>query len=110
AGPPALRADHGGHTRQQVAQVVGQVCVVPAGDALRRELAVAAERDVTQQVVAHRVHPVLGGQVGRRDLVDARIGHLLATQQQPLVHLHVGGGGQSGRHYTCPPTRRSGTG
>ena len=91
-------------------EVVGQVGVVAAGDALGREVAVAAEGGVPQEVVADRVDAVLGGEVGRGDLVEAGLGHLLAAQQQPAVHLHVGRAGRCRRPCTWPATTRSGTG
>ena len=50
------------------------------------------EGDVPQQVVADRIHPVVGGELARRDLVHAGVGHLLAAQQQPAVDLDVGRG------------------
>ena len=68
----ALRADHRRHPGQQVAEVVGQVGVVAGRDALVGEVAVAAEGDVAQQVVADGVDAEVVGEVGRRDLVDAR--------------------------------------
>ena len=54
--------------------------------------------DVPEQVVADRVHPVLPDEVGRGDLVDAGVGHLLATEQEPPVHLDVGRRVDAGGH------------
>ena len=62
ADPAALRVDHRGHPGEQVAQVVGQVGVVARDDALVGEVAVGAQGDVAQEVIAKGVDAEVVGQ------------------------------------------------
>src|SRR5438270_9588322 len=85
ADSAALALDHGGHPRQEVPQVVGQVGVVAVDHALVGEVAVGAEGLVPQEVVPVAVDAELGHQVPGRDLVEPGLGHLLPADQQPPV-------------------------
>ena len=89
ADPPALGPDHGGHPRQQIAEIVGQVGVVTGGDPLGGEVPVRPEGRVPHQVVADGIDAELGGELSRGDLVEARLGHLLAADQKPSVNMDV---------------------
>ena len=53
------------------------------------EVVVAADRAIGQEVVAVGVEPEVGHEVGRGDLVERRLAHLLATDQQPAVDVPV---------------------
>src|SRR2546422_1042600 len=64
ANPAALALDHRGDPRQKVAQVVGQVGVVPGQHALVRELTVRPELLVAQEVVAVAVDTELFDEAG----------------------------------------------
>ena len=93
----ALAAHHRGHPGQEVAEVVGQVGVVARHHRLVREVAVGPEGEVGQEVVAEAVHPEVGDEVGRGDLVQARLRHLLAADEEEAVDVDLLGRGQAGR-------------
>ena len=85
--PPHLPRHHRGHPGEEVAEIVGEVGVVPGDHALVGEVAVGAERLVPQEVVAEAVDTECRHQIGRCDLVEGRLGHLLAADQQVAVDV-----------------------
>ena len=75
-----VASDHTDDAIKQVAQLVGQIGVVGADEALQREVAILERRDLAQQVVAQRV-----GSVGLRQFdgvydVAERFAHLAARR------------------------------
>ena len=94
----ALLGDHGGHPGGQVAQVVGQVGVVADDHALVAEVAVGPEGLSAQKLVAKAVHAKVLDQFGRGDLVERRLRHLLAADQQVAVHVELPGRCLAGGH------------
>jgi len=67
------------------ADAVGEVGVDPVDDGAVREIAVAAERQLAQHEVAHRVDAVLLGELGRRHHVLQPLRHLLALDRPPAM-------------------------
>ena len=85
----ALAPDHGGHPRQQVPEIVGEICVVPGHHPLIGEVPVGPERLIAQEVIAIPVDTEILDQVGRSDLVESGLRHLLATHRQKTVNEDV---------------------
>ena len=85
----AIAADHGQRPAREVAVLVGQLGVVARLEGLRRDLAVRAEADLSQQVEAQRVGPVELGDLEGLDDVAQRLGHLVLAQQQEAVDGHL---------------------
>ena len=72
----------------EVAEIVGEVRVVTAGEQVPRDVTVAveagfAERDVARAVAAERIH-----EVDRVEEVAAALAHPLAVGQEPAVNPH----------------------
>ena len=97
-GAAEILVRHSGGTGQQVAQIVGQVHIDAVDQQFVGEVAVGAEREITQQEVAQGVGAVtLGQQIGV-DHVALGLGHFAAVQQQPAVAVHMLGQGHIHAH------------
>ena len=81
----AVLGDHGDGAAHQVAQLVGELAVVAALEALERDDPVLAERDLAEQVVAQGVDAVGLHHRERVEHVAARLAHLLAAHEQEAV-------------------------
>src|SRR5208337_4780959 len=78
AQPPLEVLDaHRQYSAVQVPQVVGQAAVIDVGEALERELPVAAERALAHEVEAERLGRELADQVHRLDHVAQALAQLL---------------------------------
>ena len=86
--PVAVVHRHVEHAVGEVAEVVGEVGVVARHHRLVAEVAVGTEALVGEEVVAEAVDAELLDQVGGRDLVEARLAHLLATDEEVAVREH----------------------
>ena len=93
----ALLADHRATRREQVAEVVREVGVVARDHPLVGEVVVGTERHVGEEVVPIAVDAEVGDELGRRDLVELRLAHLLAGDEQPAVHMDRRGRLEPGR-------------
>ena len=98
----AIAVDHRQHALRQIAEIVGEVAVEPADHGAMRKIAVAAERQLAQQEIAHRIEPVFVDQLLRRDEVAERFRHLLAFDGPPAMGEDAArrfepGGHQKGR-------------
>ena len=80
---------HVEHAVREVAEVVGEIGVVARDHRLVAEVAVGTEALVGEEVVAEPVDAELGDEVGRRDLVEPRLAHLLAADEQVAVREHA---------------------
>ena len=81
----AVLLDHCGHAIDEVAEIVGEFCVVPLVDRVVRDASVAAKADVAQQVVAQRVNAVALDHGERIEHVTERLGHLRIPHRQVAV-------------------------
>ncbi len=91
---------------REVAEVVGEIGVVPLHHLLVREVAVGPEALIGHEVIAEAVDAEVGDEVGGRDLVQARLAHLLAADEQPAVREHAAGRLEPGRHQHRRPVHR----
>ena len=89
---------HVQHAVREVAEVVREVGVVALHHRLVREVAVGTEALVGHEVVAEPVDAEVGDEIGRRDLVEPRLAHLLAADEQPAVREHALRRLEPGRH------------
>ena len=90
----------------QVAQVVGEVRVVPVDERLVGVARVLAEGHLPHEKVAHRVHSKIVQQGVGLDDVAAGLGHLRGVPQPPAVGHHAGREGKSGRQKKGGPVDR----
>ena len=85
SGAAALRPDDGGDAGDEVAEVVRQVGVVAADQAVVGEVAVLPVGRVGEDVVAEPVDADGVDEVERLDDVAGRLAHLLPAAQQPAA-------------------------
>src|SRR5437660_11486758 len=78
-----VTAGERGGALDQVAEVIGQVRVVPGANRRASEVAVLAKRDRAQEEVAHRVRAELRRQRLRVDDVAGALRDLVAALRQP---------------------------
>ena len=94
----AVAGQHRGGAAREVADAVGQIRVVAGDERFVGEIAVLAEDDLPQQVVAQPVHAddLLDGQGA--DDVALGLGHLVAVENEPAMRPDLLGQGQAGCH------------
>ena len=73
---------------QQVAQVVGQVCIDPVDKSIPAEVAVAAQIDLPQQEIADSIGAEFIDQAVRIHYVADGFAHFGAVHYQPAVAVH----------------------
>ncbi|MPM90050.1 hypothetical protein SDC9_137166 [bioreactor metagenome] len=77
--------DHCDRAAQQVAEVVGEVGIDPRNQRFVGERAIRAERYLTQEKVANRVHAIARAELDGIDHIALRLAHLAAVQYEPAV-------------------------
>ena len=81
----AVLVHHAERAVEEVAEIVRQLGVVAADELLVVEVAVGAERDLAQHVIAEGVDADVVRQLQRIDDVAERLGHLVAVDGPPAV-------------------------
>ena len=81
----AVAMNDRGRPADEVAEIVGQVGVVPPQHGFVREVGVLAEHHLAHDEVSEAVHAELPDVVGRLHDVANRLGHLGAVHQPPAV-------------------------
>ena len=99
----AVARDQRQRALRQVAEVVRQLDVDPRDQRLVRQRAVAAERLLAQQEIAHLIEPEGRHQLPRLDDVAERLAHLLAVDRPPAVRGHPLRHRQPGGHQERRP-------
>ena len=74
---------------QQVAQVVGQICIYTGNQCITGEVAVAAQVDFAQQEVADSISAELINQTQRVDNVALGFGHFIAVNYEPAMTINL---------------------
>jgi len=65
----AVAVDHDQHALRQIAEIIGEVAVQTADNRPMGKIAIAAERQLPQHKISHRIHPIGVDQLFRRDNV-----------------------------------------
>ena len=76
---------HGKRALEEIAEIVAEFTVVAIDKPLCREVAVGAERNLTQKMKPHDIIAILLNQLNRINHVPKRLGHLLAVDREEAM-------------------------
>ena len=99
----AVPVNHRRGPADEVAQIVGQVGVVPAQDGLVGEIGVLAEHHLAHHEISEPVDAEQADIVRRPDDVAERLGHLGAVHEPPAVAHEPARDVEACRHQECRP-------